>query len=116
MDAELVNAGRFAGSWYTADAHTDAIAAIGQTLVDNLLSFLLMLRMDTLYQRHRLRQNGDVALDDALHHFGNRQLVATEAVALQIGVDDRGLLYATVDLQSCIFVTILRMFHIFSKL
>ena len=62
-----------------------------------------MVGVDALYQRHGLRQDGDVALDDALHHLAGRELAATEAVALQVGIDDGRLLYAAIHLQACIF-------------
>ena len=69
VDAELVDAGGLAGTRDTADAHTDAVATIGQTLVDDLLCLGLMVGVDTLDERYSLRQDGDIALDDTLNHF-----------------------------------------------
>ena len=50
MDAKLVDTRRLAGTWYTADANANAIAAKGQTLVDDLLGLGLMVGVDTLHQ------------------------------------------------------------------
>ncbi len=111
MDTKLVDTRRLAGTWYTADANANAIAAKGQTLVDDLLGLGLMVGVDTLNQCDGLRENGHVALRDAFDHLGGRQFTTTEAIALQIRVDDRGLFNATIDLQSSIFSTILGMFH-----
>ena len=103
VDAELVDAGRLACAGYAADADAHGVATVGQTLVDDLLSLLLVVGIDALDQRDGLRENGDVALDDAFHHFCRGQLSATDALALQVGIDNTGLLYATVDLQAGIF-------------
>ena len=62
-----------------------------------------MVRIHTFHQRHSLRENSDVALDDTFDHFGSGELAATDALALQVGIDDTGLLDTTVDLQTCIF-------------
>ena len=70
MDTKLVNAGRLARTGHAADAHADRIAAIGQALVDDLLGLLLVVWIDTLNQRNSLRENSDIALDDALDHLG----------------------------------------------
>ena len=71
MDTKLVDAGRLARTGHAADAHADRIAAIGQALVDDLLGLLLMVGVDTLDQRDSLREDGDIALDDALDHLGS---------------------------------------------
>ena len=47
MDAELVDRGTLARSWHTADAHTNGMATIGQTFIDNLLSSGLMVGIHT---------------------------------------------------------------------
>ena len=114
MDAKLVDAGRLAGTRHATDADAHAVAAVGQTLVDDLLSLGLVFGLDALYQRDGLREDGDVALDDALYHFGDRELTAPEAVAAQVGVDDGGLFYAAVDLQAGIFGIVLGVIHIFT--
>ena len=101
VDAELVDRGALAGTWHAADTHTDGVAAIGQALVDDLLSLGLMVGVDTLDERDGLREDGDIALEDALDHIASRQL--TTAVALEVGVDDGGLFDAVVHLQTCIF-------------
>ena len=62
-----------------------------------------MVRIDALDQRHGLRQDGDIALDDTLYHLGCREFTTTEAAALQVGIDDGGLLNTAVHLQACIF-------------
>ena len=62
MNAKLVDTRRLARTRYTTDAHTDTVATIGQTLVDYLLRLCLMVGIHTFYQRHRLREDGDVAL------------------------------------------------------
>ena len=48
MHAELVDGGRFTGTWYATDTHTDTVAAIGQTLVDDLLGTHLVVGIHTL--------------------------------------------------------------------
>ena len=111
MDAKLVDTRRLTCARHAADAHTDTVTTIGQTLVNHLLRLCLMVGIHTLYQRHRLRQDGDIALQDALYHIGRSEFTTTEAVALQIGIDDRWLLNTTVDLQTCKFRTVLRMLH-----
>ena len=54
MDAELVDGGGLAGTWYATDTHTDTVAAIGQTLVDDLLGTRLMIGVHTLDERDGL--------------------------------------------------------------
>ena len=101
VDAELVDTRGLTRTRHTADTYTDGVAAIGQTLVDDLLRLRLVVGVDTLDKGHGLRQDGDIAFDDALHHLCRREFTAF--VPPQVGVDDRGLLDATVDLQTCIF-------------
>ena len=48
MDAKLVDTGGFACTRHTTDTYADAVAAIGQTLVDDLLRLGLMVGVDTL--------------------------------------------------------------------
>ena len=112
MHAESIDAGRLACTGDAADAYADAVTAIWQTLVDNLLRLRLMVGIDALHQCHGLREDGDIALDDALHHLGGRELATAEAVAVQVGVYDGRLLYAAVHLQTCIFCAVLGMFHV----
>ena len=103
VDAELVDAGRFAGTGHAADAHTDAASAVGQALIDDLLGTGLVVGVDTLDEGDGLREDGDVALEDALDHLPDREVVTAEAAALQVGIDDRRLLNAAVHLQAGIF-------------
>ena len=103
VDAKLVNRGGFTSTWYSTNAHTDAVTTIGQTFVDDLLRLGLMVWVDTLYQRDSLRQDGDIALDDAFNHLGSSEFTTTETTSLQIGIDERLLVNTTVDLQACIF-------------
>ena len=109
MNAKLIDTRRLTCTWYTADTHTDTIAAIGQTLVDDLLRLCLMVGVDTLYQRHGLREDGDIAFQNSIYHLCGREFTTT--VTLQIRVDDGRLLDATIDLQACIFGTVLGMLH-----
>ena len=111
MHAKLVDASRLAGARHTADAHTHRLAAVGQTLVDDLLCLGLMVGVDALHQRDGLREDGHIAFDDAFHHVGRRQFATAETVALQVGVDDGWLLHAAVHLQTCIFGAVFWMFH-----
>ena len=69
MHAELIDAGRLAGSRHTTDTYTHTVAAIGQTLVDHLLRLRLMVGIDTLNEGDSLRQHGDIALEDAFNHL-----------------------------------------------
>ena len=103
MYAKSINTGRLARTRDTADAHADAVTTVGQALVDNLLSLCLVVGIDTLDQRHGLRQDGDIALDNALHHLCSAEFTPTEAVTLHIRVNDGRLFYTAVDLQACIF-------------
>ena len=103
MDAKLVDTRRFACARHATDAYTDAVATIGQTFVDDLLRLGLMVGINTLHQCHSLRKHSDITLDDTLHHIGSREFAATDALALQIGIDDGRLLNTTVDLQACVF-------------
>ena len=103
MYAKGINAGRLASAWNTADTHTDAITAVGQALVDDLLSLGLVVGIDALNQRHGLRQDGDIAFDNAFHHLCCAEFTPTEAIALHIRINDGRLFYAAVDLQACIF-------------
>lgn len=116
MDAKLVDTGRLTGTRDTTDAHTDTMPAVRQTLIDNLLGTRLMVGVDTLDERDGLREDGDITLEDALHHFGDGIFTTTEAFLLQIGIDDRRLFHAAVHLQACIFGTILGMIHIYFSL
>ena len=101
VDTELVDTRRLARSRYTTDTHTDGVAAIGQALVDDLLSLGLMVGVDTLNEGYGLREYRDIALEDTLHHLCRREFTAF--VAPQIGVDNRWLLDTAIDLQACIF-------------
>ena len=103
VDAELIDRGGLASAWHTTDAHTHGVATIGQTLIDHFLRLSLMIGVDTLDEGHCLREDGDIALEDAFYHVGSRKLTTTDAIALQIGVDDGGLLHPTIHLQACIF-------------
>ena len=69
VDAKLIDAGGLTSPWHTTDADAYTIAAIRQTFVDDLLRLGLMVGVDTLYQGHRLTEDGDVALDDTLNHL-----------------------------------------------
>jgi len=82
VDAELVDAGRLAGAGHAADAHADAVAAVGQTAVDDLLGLLLVGGVDALDECHGLRQYGDVATTYALYHLGDGEFAAAEASPL----------------------------------
>ena len=112
MNTKLVNTGRFARSRHATDSHTNALAAIGQAAVDNLLRFGLMIGVDTLDKGNGLTEDCDIAFDDALHHLCNRQFATTKSVTFQIGINDALSCHATIDLQTGEFGTILWMFHI----
>ena len=71
-----------------------------------------MVGVDTLHQGDGLRQDGDIAFDDAFHHLSGRQVAAAEAFTLQVGVHDRGLFHTAIDLQTGKFGTVLGMYHI----
>ena len=103
MDAKLVDTRRFSCTRNTTDTHTDAVAAIGQALVDDFLGLSLMVRIDTLHQRHSLREDRDVAFDDTLYHIGSREFTTLYATMLQIGIDDGRLLDTAIHLQAGIF-------------
>ena len=62
-----------------------------------------MVGVDTLDEGDGLREDGDIALEDAFHHLGGREFTTAEAVALQVGIDDGGLFHTAVHLQACIF-------------
>ena len=111
MDTELIDTRGLSGSRDTGDAHTDAVATVGQTLVDHLLRLRLMVRIDTLDERYRLRENGHIALDDTFDHLRNRQFTSAETFPVEVGVDYCGLLYPTIDLEAGIFGAILGMKH-----
>ena len=111
MDAELIDARRLAGTWHTTDANADAVTTERQATVNDLLSLGLVIGVDTLDERDSLREDGDVTLEDALNHLSDGEFTPPESVALQIGVDNGGLLYPTVNLQTGIFAAIFGMFH-----
>jgi hypothetical protein len=62
-----------------------------------------MVGVNALDECDSLRKDGDIALEDAFHHLAYGEFTTMHTVALQVGIDDRGLLNATVDLQTCIF-------------
>ena len=103
MDAKLIDGGTLAGSRHAADTHSHGIAAIGQTLVNDLLGTRLMVGVDTLDEGDGLGKDGNIALEDTFYHLSGGELTTTETVTVQVGVDDRGLLDTTVHLQACIF-------------
>lgn len=109
VNAKLVDRGTLTCAWHTTDAYADTAPTIGQTLIDDLLGLGLMIGVDALDECHGLREDGDVALDDALYQLSGRELATT--IALQVGVDNGGLLHTAVHLQACIFLTILWMVH-----
>ena len=113
VDAELVDAGRLAGTRHAADADAHTAPAVGQTLLDDLLRLGLMVGVDALDEGDGLREDGDVALQDAFYHIGGAHHLTAEAASLQIRIDDRLLLYAAVYLQTGKFCAILGMFHLF---
>ena len=75
-----------------------------------------MIGIDALNECHGLRQYRDIATNDALHHFVNREFTTAEAVTIQIGVDDALLFDTTIHLEAGIFGTIFRMVHIIKEL
>jgi len=111
MDAELVDAGALAGAGDTADADADAVAAMRQAALDDLLRDGLVLGVGALDEGHGLPEDGDIALEDALDIVIDGEAASGEAAALQVGVDGRGLLDAAVDDQSLVFFAILWMLH-----
>ena len=82
MYAKFINARRLSRAGYAADAYAHALATIRQTAVNDLLSTGIVVGMYALYECHLLLQNGDITLDDTLHHLAYGQLTTTEAVAL----------------------------------
>ena len=83
------------------DAHTDTVAAIRQTLVDDLLGTCLVVGIDALDEGDGLREDGDVSLEDALYHLSDGEFPA--ARTLEVWVYDRWLVDTAVHLQACIF-------------
>ena len=101
VDAELVDTRRLACARHATDAHTDAVAAVRQTLVDDLLGTRLVVRVDALDEGDGLREDGDVALEDTFYHLSHGEFPA--ACTLEIWVHDRWLDDTAVHLQACIF-------------
>ena len=101
VDAELVDTRTLASARHTTDAHTNAVATVGQTLVDDLLCSCLVVGIDTLDEGDGLREDGDVTLEDALYHLSNGEFPT--AHTLEVWVHDRWLVHTTVHLQACIF-------------
>ena len=54
MKSENIDRRTLTSTWHTTDTDTDRIARVGKTLLDNLLSHGLMLRLYTLDQSHGL--------------------------------------------------------------
>ena len=69
MHAKLVDGGGFSSAWHTTDTHTYTVAAIRQTLVDDLLGLGLMIGVHTLDEGDSLGEHGDIALEDPFHHL-----------------------------------------------
>ena len=111
MDAELVDAGTLAGTRHTADAHAHAVSRIGKALLDDFLRHLLMLGHGALHQGDGLTKDGDVPLEDALHVVRRGETAASEASALQIGIDTADGCHAAIHGTACIFGIVLGMFH-----
>ena len=86
-------------------------ATVRQTALDYLLCLLLMLRYDTLYKCHRLRQHGDIALQYALDYLVNGILPPCETLAVKVWIHYGWLAYAIVYHQSFIFFAVLWVFH-----
>ena len=112
VDAKGIDACRLAGTRNSTDTHANAVTTEGQTLVDDLLGLSLVVWVDTFYQRDGLRKDGDISLRDTLNHLCRCEFTTTEAVAFQVGIDNRWLFNTAVDLQTGIFGTIFWMFHI----
>ena len=98
MNTELVDACRLTSARNTTNAHADTVAAIWQAAVDNLLRLRLMVGIDTLNKSDSLTQYGNIALDDAFHHLGNRKLATAETATIQVGIDNALACNAAIDL------------------
>ena len=111
MDAKFVDAGTLASTGHTADADADALAAIGQALLNDFLSDALVVGIGALYEGYGLSEDGRIALEDAFHVVGGGQLATGKTASLQVGIDDGGLLHAAVYDQSLVFFAVFWMFH-----
>ena len=67
---------------------------MGQTFVYDRLCLCLVLGIDALNQGNSLAEDGHVALEYALNHVADRQLVPLETATLQVWIDYGRLLHA----------------------
>ena len=110
VQAEDIYAGALACAGHAADAYADGGAGVGQALLDDFLRHGLVFGPDALHQGDGLAEDGDIALDDAVHVFGHREF-ALLAPMLQVRIDGRGLLYACIDHQAFVGVVVFGMLH-----
>ena len=66
VNAKLVDRGTLTCAWHTTDAYADAVAAIGQTLINDLLGLGLMIGIDALDECHGLREDGDLTMPSTI--------------------------------------------------
>ena len=111
MNAELVYAGALACSGNAADAYSDTVAGVGQTLLDDFLRDDLVLGNGALDECDGLSQDGDVALQDAFHIVVCSKTSACETLSVEVRIDNRDRAHAAVHGQACIFGIVLRMLH-----
>gem|GEM_PF-6973246 len=101
MEAKDVDAGALTSARDAANADADGLAGEGEALLYHLLSNGLMFGQQALHEGDGLREDGDVAAQDALDVLGSRHLAALGTA--EIGVDALGLLDAGIDSKAFVF-------------
>ena len=113
MHTKSVDARTLAGTGHAADADTNRVAAVGQTLLNHFLCHDLMLRQCAFHQRDRLAQSRHIAFQDAADILINsKKHLPMLAHPRQPGVHRRRLSHTGIHLQSGKFISVFRVFHL----
>ena len=110
VHAESVDARGLACARHAGDADAARVARIGQALLDDLLRQDLVPVGCRFHQRHGPAEHADIAFADALHELAGGELAHSHPGAA-VRVYGRLAGDAAVDLQSLIYLVILRMLH-----
>ena len=87
MSAEEVDGSTLSRAWHAANAYSDRLATVRETLLYDLLRLLLMLGIDAFHEGNSLGKDSNVTSKDAIYHLIDCVFTLMKATSLEVRID-----------------------------
>ena len=87
MSAKEVDGSTLSRAWHAANAYSDRLATVRETLLYDLLSLLLMLGIDAFHKGNSLGKDSNITSKYAIYHLIDCVFTLMKATSLEVRID-----------------------------